>query len=95
MATIPNPKNNGHCMYNDAPQTTVRKYAEITPSDDTILDMWARAIRVGTAGDVKVTDIRGNDVTFVGVLAGETLPIWVSKVKATGTTASDIVGYFG
>lgn len=46
---------------------------------------------VGGAGNVKVTMLGGEDVTFSNVLAGTILPIRVSRVWNTGTTASLII----
>jgi len=94
MADKSYPDKNEHSMYSDAPSTTVRKYSEVTPSDVTIFAPWFRALRIGVTGDVVVTDIFGNEVTFANVQDGETLPIWGSQVKAA-TTATDIVAYFG
>jgi len=51
-----------------------------------------RGLYVGGAGDVAVTMAEdGNNVTFVGVLAGSILPVQVTKVLSTGTTATNIV----
>lgn len=89
------PETNSYTMYDDAPQTTARRYGAITPSDATVLEPAARALRVGGFGDVVVADIDGNEHTFTNVQDAETLPIWVTKVLATGTTATNITGYFG
>lgn len=64
----------------------------ITPSDADSIPA-TRAIYVGSAGNVKVTMAgpAANDVTFTGVLAGSFLPIMVTKVFATGTTAANMV----
>lgn len=87
--------DNSTKMYENSPQTTVRGFEVITPNDTTTFDPFYRSLRVGNYGDVVVTDIFGTDVTFENVQDGETLPIWVSKVKATGTTATNIIGYLG
>lgn len=49
------------------------------------------ALYVGTTGSVKVKMGDGNDQTFVAVPAGTLLPIKVTKVYSTGTTASNII----
>lgn len=64
---------------------------EITANDGTTLDE-TRAIYVGTSGDVKVDTADGDTVTFKNVVGGSILPIAVTKVYSTGTTASDFVG---
>lgn len=46
---------------------------------------------VGTGGNVAVETIGGDSITLTGVVSGSFLPIMVSKVKVTGTTASDII----
>lgn len=51
-----------------------------------------RALYVGTTGDVKVTAAGGGAVTFVGVPAGVILPVMISRVWSTGTTAGSFVG---
>jgi hypothetical protein len=48
---------------------------------------------VGGAGNLTITTTAGNDVTFTGVLAGTQFPhLGVTRVKATGTTCTNIVG---
>ncbi len=62
----------------------------VTPSDSTDLTVTSRALYVGTSGDVRVTAASGAVVTFANVPEG-ILPMRVSRVHASGTTASDIV----
>ena len=61
----------------------------ITPHDTDVFR--ATALYVGGSGDLSVVMESGTTVTFVGVSAG-ILPIRVRSVRATGTTATDIVG---
>lgn len=65
---------------------------EITPADGADLTYQARSLYVGGAGNVKVTTVGGDTVTFVGVAAGTVLPVLVKRVFSTGTTATSIVG---
>lgn len=52
----------------------------------------AQALYVGVTGDVAVvTKGRGTSVVFKAVPVG-ILPVQVTKVLSTGTTATDIVG---
>lgn len=51
-----------------------------------------RAVWVGTAGNLKATMVDGTEVTFVGVPAGTLLPIQVSAVASSGTTAGSLLG---
>lgn len=66
---------------------------EITTSDTAEFDYVVRALYVGVGGDVIVTTVNGNDVTFVGVPAGSILPIRCVRVKIA-STASSIVGMY-
>ena len=50
---------------------------------------------VGTAGNVRVTTIQGDDVTLVNIGNASWLPLAVYKVWATGTTAADIIAVTG
>lgn len=66
----------------------------VTKSDATILPT-TRALWVGGAGDVAV--ILANDtaaVTIVGVAAGTLLPVQVTKVMDTNTTATSILALY-
>lgn len=65
---------------------------EITPHDDDALARITKALYVGTGGDVVLKGVNGADVTFANVPDAAILPVRASHVRATGTTASDIVG---
>jgi len=68
------------------------RVAAVTPSDTANLSTPSRALYIGTAGDVAVIPAgQTTPVTFVGVLAGSIIPVRVSRVLATGTTADDIL----
>ena len=65
----------------------------ITPADGSALPLVTKAIYVGSAGHVTVRPARGAaDVTYRNVPAGAYLTIRASHVRATGTTAGDLVG---
>ncbi len=66
----------------------------ITPNDSTDLTQETRALYVGGSGNLAVVMASGQLVTFAGVTAGSLLPIRVDRVKATGTTATDILGVY-
>ncbi len=64
----------------------------ITPHDTDPLPVVPKAIYVGTAGDVTLRGIGAEaDVTFRNCPAGVELMVRASHVRATGTTASDLV----
>ena len=49
---------------------------------------------ISAGADVKVTMESGNVATFKGVTAGSFLPILVTRVHATGTTADQILALY-
>lgn len=63
----------------------------VTPNDGTDLPTMCRALHIGGAGDVSVVMAGGQTVTFSGNTAGSTLPYRITRVRATGTTATDLV----
>ena len=65
---------------------------EIAASDGADLASVTRGIYVGVGGDLKATLAGGTTVTFVNLADGCLLPVQASKVFATGTTASALVG---
>lgn len=68
-----------------------RNAAAVTPADGADLPHPAQALWVGGAGNVKVTMDSSGTVTFNGVAAGTMLPAAVTRVHATGTTATNIL----
>ena len=65
--------------------------AAITPSDSVALTVFPRAIYIGGAGNVSVLTLGGDTTTFPGLAAGSILPVRVTRVNATGTTATNLV----
>lgn len=67
----------------------------VTPNDSTNLPTAARALYIGGAGNVALLPSRdtpaASPVVFVGVPAGTILPCSAVRVKATDTTATNIV----
>lgn len=66
--------------------------AAVVASDSTTFNPATRGLYIGTSGDVAVTMAgpSGGNVTFFGVPAGAILPVCVTKVLATGTSAGSI-----
>lgn len=62
----------------------------VAPDDNIDLANVARSLYIGTTGNLVVITAAGNTVTFNAVPVG-ILPVRVSRVKATGTTASNIL----
>jgi hypothetical protein len=67
-----------------------RNTAAVTPSDTTDLNFVTTALYVGGAGDVTIIDANGNTTLFKAVPVGTTLNVSAARVKATGTTATNI-----
>lgn len=63
----------------------------ITPSDSTVITPIPRALHIGGGGTLAVVCLDGTTATFT-VATGTLLPIRVTKVMSTNTTASLIVG---
>jgi hypothetical protein len=66
----------------------------VSPNDSTDLTYVSRAVYVGTGGNMKVTMQDSGTVLFTGVPSGTTLPIRVSRIWSTTTTASTIINLF-
>ena len=71
-----------------------RRGFAIVASDTTDLAAETRAIYVGAAGDLSLILSSGDAVTLAGVPGGSVLPLRLSRVKATGTTAAQLVGLY-
>jgi hypothetical protein len=75
----------------------------ITPSDTTDLTLsggtivpyeTGACIFIGTGGNLKVTMLGGQTVTYLNLSSGSFLPIQVKRVWATGTTATNLLSLF-
>jgi hypothetical protein len=64
----------------------------ITPNDSTDLSDVTRGIYAGTGGDLVVILREGATLTFANLPGGTVLPVRAARVKATGTTASGLIG---
>lgn len=64
----------------------------VTPSDTTRITPVAVALWVGVEGDVSVETAKGTTVLFKGVQG--LLSVQCTRVRSTGTTATDIVALF-
>lgn len=64
----------------------------ITPDDSLDLPETTRAVYVGQGGDLAVVMASGAALVLADVTAGSLLPLRVSRVLATGTTAGFLAG---
>ena len=68
----------------------IMRAEEVTPSDGADLSLTSRAVYVGGGGDLHVTLSDGDTVTLTNAGAGWH-PIRVTRIWATGTTATAIL----
>jgi len=68
----------------------------ITPSDSTIFSHYTRALYIGGDGNiaVRLADMETGHVDLINVKAGTVLPIRARMVRATNTTATNIIGLY-
>ena len=79
--------------YADSPMAPAGRCFAVTPSDTLDLPRVTKAVYVGTGRDVVLLPAEdAGAVTFRNVPAGAILDVRVRAVRATGTTAADIVG---
>lgn len=67
------------------------RFAAITPNDSVTLAQLTDAVYFGNAGTAAVSDEFGSNTTLT-VAAGALLPLRILGVRATGTTATGIIG---
>lgn len=68
---------------------TVTKSDSVSYTDSRV----ARALWVGTGGNVSLVATNGQTVVFSNVPTGSILPVWHTRVN-TATTAADMVALF-
>ena len=77
----------------DSPTAPSENCFAIEPADGEDLVSATKAIYVGEGGDITLRPVRGaGDVTFRNVPSGAILDVRARAVRATGTSASAIVG---
>lgn len=77
----------------DSPTAPSRAPFAIVPHDSTALPTLPKAIFVGSGGTVTLRGVdAATDVVLKNVASGQVLDIRASHVRATGTTAADLVG---
>ena len=76
----------------DSPEAPSAHPLAIVPSDSLPLVATPKALFVGTGGTIVLRTASGAaDVTFKNLASGQILPVRAQFVRATGTTAADIV----
>ena len=66
----------------------------ITPDDSNDLATMSRALFIGGAGNLVVVMKGGQTVTFYNLAAGSILSIRAARVKASSTTATNIINLY-
>jgi hypothetical protein len=73
-------------------QTPAGNAVAVTPNANDPLTNWSRGIYVGGAGNINVVmALNSATVVYASVAGGSLLPIRVSRVIQSGTTATGIV----
>jgi hypothetical protein len=77
--------------FSTTPDSCAVNCIAITPADADLVAP-VRALYIGGAGNLRISDTGNGAVTFSNVPAGVILPVMARRVWATGTTASNIIG---
>lgn len=78
----------------DAISAPAQRGFAITPSDAVDLAAETRGLWIGASGDLALVLASGDEITLAGALGGTVLPLRVRRVRATGTTATQLVGLY-
>ncbi|HEV2746547.1 MAG TPA: hypothetical protein VGW34_04520 [Allosphingosinicella sp.] len=79
----------------DSVSAPATRAAAVAPHDSNALADVPKALFVGTGGHISMRGAGGGaDVLFKNVPAGSVLPFRALYVRATGTTAADIVALY-
>ncbi len=77
----------------DTPAQPARTAFAIAPHATNEVDPLPKALFIGTGGDLVGRAVgSSSDVTFKNLASGQILDVRLQYVRATGTTATDIVG---
>lgn len=70
----------------------------VTPSDSVDLANVTKGLYVGTGGNISIEMVAEGNSTkttiFTGVLGGTILPVQITRVNSTSTTASNMVALY-
>ena len=81
-------------VFNKEPFHPATRASALSSSDVADLAEAPRALYVGGAGNIRVTMLDGGEATFLSVPAGSIIPIRISKLWATSTTATAVMGLY-
>ena len=81
--------------HGDTPSAPATRAVAISPHDVNALGDIPKALYVGTAGNITMRGVNGTaDQTWKNVPAGTLLPFRAQYVRATGTTAADMLALY-
>lgn len=78
--------------YGDDADNPARQAFEVVPSDTAELSTLPRALLIGGAGNLVLRAVDSAADVAIAVSAGQLVPVRAQYVRATGTTATGIVG---
>lgn len=79
----------------DAPHAPATRAVAVTPHDTNPLTDIPKALYVGSAGNIAMRGLNGSaDQSWKNVPAGAILPYRAQYIRATGTTAADILALY-
>ncbi|MGY6637337.1 MAG: spike base protein, RCAP_Rcc01079 family [Erythrobacter sp.] len=79
--------------YSDSVTAPAKAAFAITPDDTAELPVTPRAIFIGTGGDLVLRAVDSDaDVIFANLPNGAILPVRARAIRASGSTAANIVG---
>lgn len=70
---------------------SIPKHAVTAVQSDTVNLVTTVVVYIGGDGNLKVTTEGGEATTFVGLSAGDILPVSALRIWSTGTTATNLV----
>ncbi len=74
---------------------SAHRASAVTPSDATVFAQPTRGVYIGGAGNITADFADGgSSVLLVGLMSGVVYPFQLTRVYATGTSATNIVGLF-
>ncbi len=88
------PAEDRFALHSPGSTSPIENGFDVAPDDGADVAWVTRALMVTVSGDVAVTLRSGSDITLAGLLVGVMYPFRVSRVKATGTTATGIKGFY-
>lgn len=81
--------------YTDSVTAPSRSFAAVSKHDTNPLARIPKAIRVGTGGTLIMRGVDdGADTTFLNVASGERIDARPQYIRASGSTAADIVAFY-